>query len=104
MTPERRSPVKPSEVAERQAEVFPDEVIRVVNEFLLSTGGGKRVVIKQRDIVKRLVALGIKEKDIYQNHWLDFESMYRVAGWKVSFDKPGFNEQYYEPYFVFEAT
>lgn len=102
MNSERRAPVKPSEVAERQAEVFPGEVIQVVNELLLNRGGGKQVVIKQRDIVKRLVALGIKEKDIYQNHWLDFEPMYRAAGWKVSYDKPGYNEPG-EAYFLFEA-
>lgn len=27
-------------------------------------------------------------------HWLNFEGAYRRAGWKVEFDKPGYNESY----------
>lgn len=39
-------------------------------------------------------------QDVYNNNWLDFESLYRRAGWKVEYDRPGFNETY-DPYWTF---
>ena len=39
-------------------------------------------------------------QELFDNHYLDIEPAYRNAGWKVEFDKPGYNETY-DSYFVF---
>lgn len=102
MNHERSVPIRPNEIAEQQAATFPVEVIEVVNELLGSHGSTKRIVIIQQEIVQRLVSRGFSQADIFKHHWLDFEPMYRSAGWKVTYDKPGYNEDY-EANFVFEA-
>ena|ERR1017187_1073383 len=43
------------------------------------------------------------KKAIFNNGWLNFESIFEKAGWLVSYDKPGFAEQFYPPTFTFTA-
>ena len=47
-----------------------------------------------------VVAKALKRKEIYDKNWLDVEDVYESAGWKVEYDKPGYNENY-EPTFTF---
>ena len=56
----------------------------------------------QDDVAKLIVQKGLKRQDIFDNHWLDVEDLYRKNGWKVDYDKPGYNESY-NAYFVFSA-
>ena len=44
----------------------------------------------------------ITSKTIYDNNWLDIEDIFREAGWKVTYDKPAYNESY-DAYFKFEG-
>jgi hypothetical protein len=37
---------------------------------------------------------------IYANRWMDVEPVYRKAGWKVDYDRPGYNESY-EAHYTF---
>lgn len=95
-------PIKPSDVDIR----IPDFVIEIVNEFIKKEWDGERSRILQTDIVNEIVArypgMGdITSQTVYKTHWLDFEDLYRQVGWKVKYDKPGFNE-FYEPFFIFE--
>lgn len=47
---------------------------------------------------------GMLTKDeIFDNHWLDIEDIYREQGWKVKYDKPGYNEESFKPYFEFSV-
>ena len=52
-------------------------------------------------MVELIVAKGIKKGDIFTNNWLDIEPLYEDIGWKVTYDKPGFNETY-EATFTFD--
>lgn len=95
-------PIRPSDVNI----TIPDFVIVIVNEFIKKEWDGEEARILQKDIVNEIVARytgmeDITSQTIYRNHWLDFEGLYREAGWKVEYDKPAFNE-FYEPIFVFK--
>lgn len=75
---------------------IPDFVIDIVNRLIRQNYQSRRKcsVIEQREIVKEIKVLiniyGL-EFDI---KWLDFEELYRNAGWNVEYDKPGYNESY----------
>ncbi len=95
-------PIRPSDVNI----TIPDFVIVIVNEFIKKEWDGEEARILQKDIVNEIVARypgmeDITSQTIYRSHWLDFEGLYREAGWKVEYDKPAFNE-FYEPFFVFK--
>ncbi len=36
----------------------------------------------------------VSRESIIANHWLDVETHYQAAGWKVAYDKPAYNENY----------
>jgi hypothetical protein len=38
--------------------------------------------------------MGMERAEVFSKHYLDFEDVYRKQGWKVYFDRPGFNESY----------
>jgi hypothetical protein len=44
--------------------------------------------------------MGVSRQEVFDNQWLDIEDIYREAGWKVSYDKPAYNETY-KAYFTF---
>lgn len=93
-------PLSPKEVVEKKINSIPDAVFEVFNELIAKDFNGAYAIVKQKEVVKRLVEKGLKEKEIYENHWLDVEDVYRKAGWKVEYDKPGYNESY-DAYFEF---
>ena len=88
-------PITPQEQAAQTTHQIPDEVFECVNAALLTEGSGRRLVVYQDDIVKKLTEEGtLDRREIFEKHWLDFEPAYREAGWYVSYDKPAYNESY----------
>lgn len=100
MSAERVKPIRPEDVANEKLKVFPDEVFLSVNEMIAQNYRSGYATILQKDLVHLMVKKGLKSADIYKNGWLDFEDVYRQEGWKVEYDKPGYNESY-EPSFKF---
>lgn len=98
-------PFTPEDVERTFNDNLPDFVIEAVNELLAENFSGKGISIRlqQDDIVKRIMEKGeIKEREeVFEKHYLDFEALYRKNGWKVTYDKPGYNETY-EAYFEFK--
>jgi hypothetical protein len=94
-------PISPDEVSEWKQTVFPDDVFEVFNELITSTFSGNQARVYQRDVVAKLVGRGHSRHEIFANHWLDIEDVYREAGWIVTYDKPAYNEAY-EPCFLFK--
>lgn len=106
----------PAQVREGQISSIPKEVIEAVNRLLVRNMRNGRAMIKQATIIETALRLMheehhvlaessilmVTEKDFYDNGWLDFEPIFRAAGWKVTYDKPGYNETY-EAYFKFET-
>ena len=86
----------PQEAASQHAANVPDFVIAAVNKLLAAkfTGRGS-VTLLQKDIVAEITgSRDISSNALYDNHWLDFEPAFEKSGWKVVYDKPGYNESY----------
>ena len=92
-------PITPNEAESKRLESIDPEMIEAVNELLAKEVSNGYAKIMQKDIEKlyrkkkRVATMDIRQ--------LDFEDIYRKAGWKVSYDKPGYNESY-EPSFEFK--
>lgn len=81
-------------------------MIKAVNNLLTKDAHSNFIRIKQKDIVaeyKRLHTVnGTEPLDVFKTNQLEFEDIFKEAGWKVSYDKPGWDESY-DPAFDFEA-
>lgn len=90
------SPISPKEAMGLSEDNIPSEVIDVWNKMIikkLSSYG--QAVILQSEIEKALAKeMSVKLSYIHEQKWLDIESLYRKSGWKVEYDKPGYNEDY----------
>ena len=88
-------PITPKEVTEKKLASIPDEVIEAFNELIVQNWDGHRASILQDEVCK-LAAKKLKctTDIIYDNSWLDVENIFRKSGWKVAYDKPGYNESY----------
>lgn len=105
MSPERIKPISPKEVANEKQRLFPNEVFEAFNEMIVQNagGGGGRISVDQGEVVDLMVKKGLNRDLIFKNGWLDVEDVYRKAGWKVEYDKPGYNEDY-SAYFIFSRS
>ena len=91
----------PAEVRKHKGNVIPAEILDATNDLLAARyTPGRKISIKLKDIVElakeKMRAAGNPEanENFYDKNWMDIESLYEDAGWKVSFDKPGYNESY----------
>ena len=88
-------PIKPSEVLVLKKSLLPPEVIEVFNELIAENFSDGSSTFTQKEAIRRIrVALNISDADIFRLKFLDVEGIYRKEGWKVSYDKPGYNETY----------
>jgi hypothetical protein len=95
-------PISPQDVPQEKLKTLPDEVIQTWNTMIAEkmTGNGYCTIL-QRDIADRIASvMGVSRQEVFDNQWLDIEDIYREAGWKVSYDKPAYNETY-AAYFTF---
>jgi hypothetical protein len=95
-------PIKPEDVVGLKQEIVPDEVFEVFNLLIAQNFKGGSANVLQKDVVELLLEKGLSRSDIYNKGWLDIEPVYRENGWKVEYDKPGYNESY-EASFNFSA-
>ena len=95
-------PIKPKEVQGKKNESIPEEVFEVINAMILEDWDGRSATVSQIEAGRRAAkVLGITTGELYKRKLLDIEDIYRKAGWKVEFDKPGYNESY-EAHFIFK--
>ena len=93
-------PIKPSEVQSEKDTTIPDEIIEATNNLIVKRWDGNHAIIKQDHIVEaamRLFKQNGKEHtrdELFDNRWMDIESVFQKAGWKVTYDGPGYNETY----------
>lgn len=86
-------PIKPEEVEFSATKT--DEVIQVFNELIQKYWDGTQARFKQDEAVGLITErMGQKPGFLFENKYLDIEHLYRRAGWKVEYDKPGYNESY----------
>lgn len=62
--------------------------------------------MRQYEVVSKILGFFENEdhaaikKRIFDENWLDIELIYEQFGWKVKYDKPGWDEDY-DPFFEF---
>lgn len=95
-------PITPQQALENIEKAFPDFVIEAVNNCINQNYFGKpSFTIKQDEIMKEILRLapkGTTRQEVFDKHWMDFEEVYRKAGWKVTYDSPSWDENYDEFY------
>jgi hypothetical protein len=95
------NPIRPEEAAARKAALLPEGVIDVFNDLIALRFDGHTATITQDDAAGAVAErLGISRQQVFDDHLLDVEPVYRAAGWKVTYDKPGWDESY-AAYFTF---
>lgn len=103
--PRTVEPISPKDVLALKEKVIPPEVIEAFNEMIARGFDGRRSTFLQKDvgnlIIEKLSVNG--KKPTFKTEWLDVESLYENKGWKVEYDKPGYNETY-EASFVFTVS
>ena len=88
-------PIKPSELSALRCATVPDWVISVVNQLIVKNWNGRESIIKQSEIEFQYLG-----EDEFDFAWLDFEPIFRDAGWKVTYNKPAYYEAF-EAFFTF---
>lgn len=98
-------PLSPAQALQQKGEYIPDGVVQAVNDLLVKkmSKTTRSIVLRQCDIIDASCAhMGI-HREKFELSWLDFEALFEGFGWKVSYDKPGYNESY-EPTFEFTVA
>jgi len=109
-------PITPDEVGAKQATQIPSFVVEAFNiEIAKHYDNISRVAkVPQSSVLEQIVkqqtadyeeetvdATQRLKKQAFENKWLNVEAMYEDAGWKVSYEKPGYNESG-DAYFTFK--
>ena len=100
-------PITPTEVGKVKETKFPDFVIEAFNECITRHWDGKIAKFTQDAVLTEIVARGntegglISRTYVFEQRWLDIESLFEQYGWRVEYDRPGYNEMY-EPTFLFK--
>lgn len=96
-------PLTPAETAKKAATAIPDYVIEAVNNLLVKEYRKGRAMLLQKNILKEIRRINpdTNTDEIFNNGWMDFEPIFRKAGWKVTYDSPAYCEDYYDPRYDF---
>jgi hypothetical protein len=95
------NPITPGEVLGLKEKLLPGFVMRTWNRLIAQNMQGKTSFITQAEMVKALENF-CSRKVIFELGYLEVDEIYKKAGWKVKYDRPGFNETY-EPFWEFTA-
>lgn len=90
------NPVSPEQVVELKKKQIPDGVIEAFNEIIAKNWNGHSSTVLQDEVVEAIIEKVPRatRRKVFDNHWLDVEDIFRSEGWKVEYDKPGYNETY----------
>ena len=87
--------ITPSEAKKLKVTVIPPEVIEVFNQLIVENLSGRTATVTQKEAARRIASkMNIPSGEVYNKKYLDVEDVFRGAGWKVEYDKPGYNEDY----------
>lgn len=95
-------PIRPDDIIKYKD--FPNGVIEAFNKMIVKKWDGRQSTFTLGEVEKLAVAYtGLTPNELYDAHLMDVEPLYRLYGWKVTFDKSGFNEPYPDR-FIFEKS
>lgn len=88
-------PISPQDIAATKEAILPDDVIDEWNKIIAEQFSGGSAEIEQSEIVARIAKrMKVPREHVFKRGWVDIEELYRKAGWRVEYDKPGYNETY----------
>lgn len=88
-------PIRPDEVADQKKKYIPEGVLESFNEAISKNYSNGWATVLQDEVIDIITQkTGYSRTFIFENKWLDVEDIYRAEGWKVTYDKPGYNESY----------
>jgi len=96
-------PISPKEIIVDLDKIIPEAVIQAVNNLLKEKYRGGTVTLQQKEITAaiRKIDKKLTNEILFDKHYMDFEPIFNKAGWKVTYDKPGWDEDY-EPHYDFK--
>jgi hypothetical protein len=101
-------PIKPSEVVSYKKTTIPEFVLEAFNTVIARNFLNGSSKFTQNEVLNEIASrmpgesYDIKKKIIYDSKFLDVEDIYHKEGWKVYYDRPGYNESY-GPSFTFRS-
>jgi hypothetical protein len=84
-------PISPKEAQDLKNRNLPSEVIEAFNELIAQDFNGTTSTVSQKEVVALIKK---KLKTEFKDHYLNVEPLFEDHGWKVVYDKPGYNEDY----------
>ena len=101
-------PISPIDASQLRNVAIPDEVIQAINSLIVKNlrGRGMRISSKFKAVdlidltLANFKAAGkyVTSQELYDNGWMGFEDLYQTQGWKITYDRPGYNENYDSTY------
>lgn len=97
--------ITPDEVRKSRKDYIPEVIFNEINKLIVENFDGVESKVLQEDILKRVCTeeTGLTSDKIFRYHYLDIEDFYKEAGWKVTYDKPAYCENF-KAYFIFRAV
>lgn len=88
-------PITPAEVGAAKVAALPPEVFKIFNDFIAKKWDGHSARFKMKHVARALEDhFFVNFEVIKERGYLDIEEAYRMAGWKVYYDNPGYCESY----------
>ena len=104
------APIRPNQVKHK----IPDYIIDSVNQLIEENYvGTQSFSLKKCDIIEKcfkhpeqtkFISFDAFEQEMYDKHYLDFESIYRKADWLVEYETPDRGDHDFEPYYKFTSN
>lgn len=102
------NPIKPEEILNKKLETIPDAMIEAVNKLLAINWVGNESRIRKDELLNEYFKITGETNDrhahetLYHFHWLDFEPVFREAGWDVKYNQPSYGDDDFEPFYSFK--
>ena len=98
-------PIRPGDIDGFRTSSIPPFVFDAFNELIEENYSDGEALVKQDKAIAAITKRMKGGRDaIFENFWLCVEGAYRKEGWWVTFDKPGNDEEPYEPFYVFRRS
>lgn len=100
-------PIRPEDIGLAKSRTFPKYVFEAFNEQIVANYTAGRAVVLQNKVIDAIIVAAsvegviIDRGDVFDRKYLNVEEAYEEAGWKVTYDKPAYNESY-EANFTFK--
>jgi hypothetical protein len=92
----------PDEMIKCWEQALPDTVVETFNELLAKKFDGTSATIKHKELLSALNLKGVETKVVTEQNWLfQTKELYQIAGWKVVFQSPGWDDNF-DSYFHFK--